>query len=456
MRYIILLATALAATLTATAQTPDAIRQMIRRNANFAEPTVMPYENIERGELSKAPRGYKPFYFTMTSRHGSRYEQHDEAFTSTMEIYDRAAKLGILTPQGEEIRQILNRATADQVGKAGELTALGQKQLRDIGRRAYKNFGEVFRSGALEGKSSVYLRCIFSMVAFIDGLKEKHPTLQADIEARESNMKLMRPLMQHPNSPKYVSDYCRNNSNHGAWKKRSKAWADKQDISSMLSKVVTRPERLVEECGAASLFEFANDTHHLLLFAQNLGFDTQELLERTFTLDERYAFYIVKTLRWLHWTAGVGHPIVETFASYIRPLAEDIIEKAQEAVDGTNPYVANVRFTHDSFLAPLLTVFGYKDLVPQYSDDWERAATSVPFSTVIPMGANLQMVLYRNKAGEVLVRSLMNENDVYLPIDSPTAPFYKWEDMKKLAYDNLAKLDATRERMLPEIRKNKN
>jgi hypothetical protein len=224
----------------------------------------------------------------------------------------------------------------------------------------------------------------------------------------------------------------------------------------MLSKVVTQPERLVKECGVSSLFDFANDTHHLLLFAQNFEIDTQELMARTFTLDEKYAFYIAKTLRWLHWTAGVGNPLVETFVSYVRPLAEDVIDKLQAAVDGTNPYVANLRFTHDTFIAPLFTVFGYKGLVLQYSEDRERAATTVPFSTVLPMGANLQIVLYRNKAGEVLVRSLMNENDVYLPIDSPTAPFYKWEDMKRLAYDNLAKLDAARDKMIPEIRKNKN
>lgn len=455
MRRIFLSITAVVVAIVAAAQTPEAIRQMISRNVNFADPTVAPYHNIERGTLSKAPRGYKPFYFTMVSRHGSRYELRDTTFCNFATVYNRAAELGILTPLGEEIRQVINRASAEQMGRGEELTALGQKQLRDIGRRAYQNFSEVFRSGALEGKSSTRMRCVFSMVAFVDGLKEKHPTLQADIDARDCYMPLMRPMVDNPATPKDISDYCRYNTNRGAWKKESLAWGDKQDMSAMLTKVVTRPELLVEQCGVGSLFMFVCRTYHLLLFAQNLEIDTRELLERTFTLDELYAFYVYKTVRWLHWTGGVGHPVVETFVSYMRPMVEDILNQAQAAIDGTNPYVANLRFTHDSYLTPLLTIFGYKGLVLQYSDDWERAATSVPFSTIMPMAANLQIVLYRNKRGEVLVRSLMNENDVYLPIESPTAPFYKWEDMKHLAYENLSKLDATREKMIPEIRKNK-
>ena len=304
MRRIFLSVAAVLATLVATAQTPEAIRQMISRNANFAEPTVATYQNIERGEISKAPRGYKPFYFTIVSRHGSRYELHDDTFTVTTEIYNRAAKLGILTPQGEEVRQMLNRATAEQLGKSEELTALGQKQLRGVGRRAYQNFGEVFRSGAVEGKSSVYLRCIFSMTAFIDGLKEKYPSMQVDADARRQYMRLMRPMMENPDAPKDIVSYCRRQLREEEWQKRGEAQVYKQDVSAMLSKVVTQPERLVKECGVSSLFDFANDTHHLLLFAQNFEIDTQELMARTFTLDEKYAFYIAKTLRWLHWTAA--------------------------------------------------------------------------------------------------------------------------------------------------------
>jgi hypothetical protein len=47
------------------------------------------------------------------------------------------------------------------------------------------------------------------------------------------------------------------------------------------------------------------------------------------------------------------------------------------------------------------------------------------------MASNMQFVFYLSeKSSDILVRILHNENDVTLPIESATAPFYKWEDVK--------------------------
>ena len=146
----------------------------------------------------------------------------------------------------------------EQKGKEGELTSLGQKQLRGIGRRAYSNFKSVFDSGTIEGKSSTKMRCVFSMVAFIDGLKEKNSTLPVEIEARESYLGLLRPMANHPDTPKEViamwGGYGR--APQKTWANKFVAQVDKSKFATMLSKVVTRPELLVEKCGAPNLFQF--------------------------------------------------------------------------------------------------------------------------------------------------------------------------------------------------------
>ena len=47
------------------------------------------------------------------------------------------------------------------------------------------------------------------------------------------------------------------------------------------------------------------------------------------------------------------------------------------------------------------------------------------------MASNTQFVFYRGKKeSDILVRILHNESDITLPIESATAPFYKWEDVK--------------------------
>jgi hypothetical protein len=55
------------------------------------------------------------------------------------------------------------------------------------------------------------------------------------------------------------------------------------------------------------------------------------------------------------------------------------------------------------------------------------------------MASNIQFIFYRSKkSDDVLVRILHNENDVTLPIESATAPFYKWEDVKSHLVTNAA------------------
>ena len=67
--------------------------------------------------------------------------------------------------------------------------------------------------------------------------------------------------------------------------------------------------------------------------------------------------------------------------------------------------------------------YDYKD-IDKLAEQWR----SYKFIT---MASNMQMVFYRSKkSADVLVRILHNENDVTLPIESATAPFYKWEDVK--------------------------
>jgi hypothetical protein len=45
------------------------------------------------------------------------------------------------------------------------------------------------------------------------------------------------------------------------------------------------------------------------------------------------------------------------------------------------------------------------------------------------MGANIQLIFYRHKrSGEVLVKALLNENEVTLPLAGDKAPYYKWTD----------------------------
>ena len=47
------------------------------------------------------------------------------------------------------------------------------------------------------------------------------------------------------------------------------------------------------------------------------------------------------------------------------------------------------------------------------------------------MASNVQIVLYRNAAGEVIAKVLHNERETAVPeVATDMFPFYKWDDLK--------------------------
>ena len=455
-RILLPIIAVVAAFAAASAQSPEAIRKFISENTNFAIGTLTDYTNVPIGKLATPPKGYKPFYFSMVGRHGSRYELRDTTFSHTTDIFTRAAKLGILTEEGKRVHEVLLRATAEQMGKGGELTALGQEQWRDIGRRAYKNFPKVFDGGSVEGMSSNRLRCVFSMVAFVDGLKEKNGSIVVEQEARASTLPIIRPIIDNPASPKEFINSRREPRLPRVWMSDFMEWSKSFDLDRTLSKLVTNKELMLKELGANSLFYFLYRTHHLLLFSHNFGFDNKALINSIFSLDDLYHFYCFHAIPWMYQSWGWGYAPAETFASYIEPLVDDIFDKAQAAIDGKNPHTANIRFTHDSYVVPLIEVFGFDGYVAKFDTNISKAVSSAPFNKMIPMAANVQLQLYRNKEGKVLVRAMLNEADMTLPIACDTAPFYPWEEFRKAVEGNMNRLIATRDKFLPEwYRQNK-
>ena len=450
MRRFTTLILALLVSLTVFAQSPKEVLESIRKYPNLAFPVSSPYPGIPFGEIKKAPEGFVPFYFSLVGRHGSRYEQNDKPFRITKDMLQKADELGILTAEGKLLyKKVVDIFNAQQ-GNDGELAPLGFEQWNAIGNRAYNNFKPIFDSGSVEAKSSISLRCVFSMATFNDALKGKNPNIKISQHARQSELWIIRPLANDPNASKVAKELAREHRSKGSWNDAVDEMDRSYDVSSFLSKITTDSNKFVKECGAKHPFRAFRYTLRTLLFAENMGLGDSEMVARLFTPEEMYGAYIFFTSKWVNHTMGRGDAYVEMRQSHMKPMVDDIINKAQAAIDGKNPDVANLRFTHDSYVGPLLSVMGYEGCVPQWNENIELATTSFNHGTLVPMAANLQIVLYRNKQGKVLVRSLINERDAYLPIKCKTAPFYPWSDFSKYVNGNLKHLCDTQERLLKQ------
>lgn len=446
-RFLALCAYVLLA-LSATAQSPEAIRESLAKYPNLTFPTFSTYPSIPLGEIAAAPEGFEPFYFTMVGRHGSRYEQKDTRFRKAFDTFAKADSLGILTADGKLLFKRIAEVCAEQKGHDGELSQLGFEQWREISRRAYERFRNIFENGAVEAKSSTSLRCVFSMVAFNEAMKGLCPQMSIQQNARKCDLWIVRPLVDDPAVSDEARRIFKESVANNEWSKMRKKWDRECDATSFLSKVTTDSERFIKECGAKHTFRIARYAFLTVIFGENFGLGDRELLARLFTTEDMYNMYVYNASAWVNGSVGRGNDIAEMRQSHMRAMIEDIINKGDEAIKGENPVTANLRFTHDSYVGPLLSAIGYDDCVPQCCDDMERATTSFNHGLNVPMAANLQIILYRNKRGDVLVRSLLNERDAMLPIKSATAPFYPWKDFCKHVRANMDYLDKAEVRVM--------
>ncbi len=117
------------------------------------------------------------------------------------------------------------------------------------------------------------------------------------------------------------------------------------------------------------------------------------------------------------------------------PILQDIIKKADAVLNGSSDNIADLRFGHDTCLGPLTVLMGLngadKDPVDPYEvkncyQNWETGKAS-----------NLQVVFYKGKKGpnDILVKCLLNGEEVTLPVPTTQAPYYKWSDFRKFYTD---------------------
>ena len=141
-----------------------------------------------------APKGYEPFYISHYGRHGARYILSNDQYDNVAEVLRRARADGKLTARGIDACDRFLAIYPHLKGRAGDLTPKGQMQHRRLAGRMYAAYPEIFRRHPrIEAYSTVVPRCIMSMAAFCEGLKEADPSLEIFTETSSVNMYYLNP-----------------------------------------------------------------------------------------------------------------------------------------------------------------------------------------------------------------------------------------------------------------------
>ena len=366
-----------------------------------------------------APKGYEPFYVSHYGRHGSRYMTSMNSVTRVSHLFDGLDSLGVLSAEGVALHEALKALEQSHEDQAGYLTLRGGREHQAIAQRLYERvpavFGQPDRDRVI-AESSYVQRCIQSLANFTMVLKADAPQLRFDVYAGERFMKHISPGTSAP----------RNRSHNAVFDSVLNA---RFDPTRAMNAWFTDPWEAAQHLGKYSVRQFIYYVFYAGGINQCLA-DDYDLpsIHRFFTEEELYNLWYCENLSRFDSMSNTLENNCR-FNETGRKILADFVKKADAAVAG-NDVAADLRFGHDSGLLPLLSYLrleGYEKTVSM-----TQAAESGWYSfEQMPMGSNLQMIFYRDKKGDVLVKILRNEQETTIPALKPwKGPYYRWKDLR--------------------------
>jgi len=412
--------TALAVTLAvcaANAQTYDVLEQVSsdwRKIGGMEGPHRINPEDL--GTMSKAPKGYKPFYISHYGRHGSRTAWNSDTYKHVHKIFTREHEAGNLTEKGEEFYRRYEKYYLIPYINAGDLMPLGYKQHKIISNWTYDNFPQVFKGDKkVDAIVSTSSRSIVSMAAFCTELKGRNPKLDIYQESTHTGMCIAAPT----SAPEQLERFFKGQYDEPIGESSSKFRRRLYDYDDLLSIFFKDPDALDHHSGGKS-------RACSRIFRVITGY-------RNVTDEPVFEGFLPNELMVKIWEAG-------SYSSYLDdqgkrfaniPLLEDIIAKAEAAFNDRS-MAANLRFGHDYVAEGLLTLInanGCGKIVEQAEDAkyWFQSYN-------IPMACTILFVFYENKKGDILFKLVWNEHEATLPQLTPVEGcYYRWSDFKAWA-----------------------
>ena len=406
------------------------VRKEILSNYCLSASNYLAYPGPSQNKLTPAPKGYKPFYISHYGRHGSRYLIGDNEYDKPLQILSEADKNGKLTPLGKDVLERVRLLWKESYKRLGELTELGAQQHKDIAKRMFERFPEVFSGNVhIDAKSTVVIRCILSMENELQQFLLLNPKLDISHDASYHDMYYMN-LDDRKLSSEKMPDGVKEQYN--AYRKAHVDYS--RLINSLFNDSEYVRRNVSKEDFGYRLFKLASNLQSSELRKSITLYDI-------FTPEELYVNWQMENVRWyIEYGACPLNGGKQPFSQ--RNLLRRIIEQADSCMALPNPGVT-LRFGHETMVLPLtclLGINGYDKQIEKFDDIEKEGWINY---RIFPMGANIQFIFYRRNASDkdIIVKVLLNENEASLPVKTDCAPYYKWTEVRNFY---LSKLDSYR------------
>lgn len=372
---------------------------------------------VTETKLTPAPKGYEPVYVSHFGRHGSRYLISDNDVRWVDELMHRADEANALTPLGKDVMNRLDTLMLETEGRSGDLSPLGTRQHKAIARRIAEANPQIFgdKDAKITACSTLVPRCILSMAAFCESLKEFNPSLDIN---RESSDRTARILNYHT---KDHGQY----TTGGKWKPAYENFkATHTNSDRLIASLFSDPEFVKLNVNPDDLmwgfYWIASDMQNV---------ETPGSFYDIFTPEELFDLW--QTFNFIFYVNDSSFaPNGTKVTDNALPQLAQVIERA-DAMLASGQRGADLRFAHDGNLIPLAATLQLEDcnIAESDPDNFYKAFSDWK---IAPMAGNIQLIFYRNKKKpqDVLVKFLLNEQEKHIPVETDMFPYYHWQDVK--------------------------
>lgn len=354
--------------------------------------TSLPYPCHGDREAYQVPDSLEVVYIDHVGRHGARFLSKASYTRDMLKFLDDS---GPLTPAGVKLRALCHRLDSVTAGRYGALDSIGMVEQTGIGDRMSRRGAEALRQlDSVTAIASYVPRCVMSMDMCSHAVIWNHPKT----EMGQGSGPRYNTLVRFFDTDSAYLAYDRSNE----WKR---VWEEYDAKVSPVDAV----RRLIPNCNAVSdkkLRKMARVMYKIVAGA-NAVFGSVDW-QAFYTPDEYRRAWQSENLR--HYLTYSANGLSLTPSRMSRSLVADIAASLEHASrPGYDGPAMTLRFGHAETLMPLLSQLA----VPgcrYVTTDWSGVAGHWRDYEVVPMAANLQLLLLRSKGTDrMYVQTLHNE-----------------------------------------------
>jgi multiple inositol-polyphosphate phosphatase / 2,3-bisphosphoglycerate 3-phosphatase len=408
------------------------------------------YQYDLQQSIAPVPDGYQAFYIDHVGRHGSRYISKSKFEDIAYKVLNLAEKDNQLTEMGNSLLKQVISIKALNKNHYGELTDLGRKDIRLISQRMLANNPTVFNGKKIEVISSTSPRAKETAEIFVSTFKTQYSDIKIE-QQPEHQQTLLRFFNYSPTYDKYKkSDKVK--ASLRSLEHATKTIDMSQDIARLIftDDFINTLDNGVVWSGKSSVktedFVIAiyQLYQELLSFSPEILVDNHLDFSPYFTKEQMLWFNTVVTCK-NFLQIGPAFDANGIQVKIAAPLLLNMLKTADKAI-ADNDVDANLRFAHAETVSPLATLLELEGAstrassLADYPSVWQA-------EKIIPMGANIQWIFYKSKQSNkpILVKVMLNEREVHLPLKTNNYPYYRWDEVKQFYGNKLSKLGLTNE-----------